>query len=82
LDRFHELVEAVRADILRAEAMKALAEINTSQSLRRALLRKTATPHHNQLLPGQNCAYWRGAEPSRKIHEEERSMGRGKVFIL
>ncbi|CAL1162801.1 unnamed protein product [Cladocopium goreaui] len=54
---------AVRADILRAEAMKALAEINTSQSLRRALLRKTATPHHNQLLPGQNCAYWRWQNP-------------------
>ena len=53
----------VRADILRAEAMKALAEINTSQSLRRALLRKTATPHHNQRLPGQNCAYWRWQNP-------------------
>ena len=54
---------AIRADILRADAMKALAEINTSQSLRRALLRKTATPHHNQLLPGQNCAYWRWQNP-------------------
>ena len=54
---------SIRPDILRAEAMKALIEINTSQSLRRALLRKTATPHHNELLPGQNCAYWRWQNP-------------------
>ena len=53
----------LRPDILRAEAMKALVEINASQSLRRALLRKTATPHHNELLPGQNCAYWRWQNP-------------------
>ena len=42
---------------------KALIEINTSQSLRRALLRKTATAHHNELLPGQNRAYWRWQNP-------------------
>ena len=53
----------IRPDILRAEAMKALAEINTSQSLRRALLRKTATSHQHDLLPGQNCAYWRWQNP-------------------
>ena len=53
----------VRPDILRAEALKALAEINTSQSLRRALLRKTSTAHQHDLLPGQNCAYWRWQNP-------------------
>ena len=54
---------SIRPEILRAEAMKALIEINTSQSLRRALLRKTATAHHNELLPGQNRAYWRWQNP-------------------
>ena len=54
---------AVRPEILRAEAMKALAEVNTSQTLRRALLRKTATGHQMTLEPGQNCAYWRWQVP-------------------
>ena len=49
----------VRPEIFRAEAMKALAEINTSQALRRALLRKTASTNQHELLPGQNYAYWR-----------------------
>ena len=53
----------VRPDILRAEAIKALADINTSQALRRALLWKTATTHAMDLQPGQNCAYWRWQVP-------------------
>ncbi|CAJ1393380.1 unnamed protein product, partial [Effrenium voratum] len=36
---------AMRPDVLRAEAVKAIAEINVSQDL--------------QIEPGQNCAYWR-----------------------
>ena len=52
--------QAIKApDILRAEAIKALADINTSQALWRALLRKTATSNLTDLQPGQNCAYWR-----------------------
>ena len=53
----------IRPDILRAEAMRALADINTSQALRRALLRKTATTNQKDLLPGQSCAYWRWQIP-------------------
>ena len=53
----------IRPDILRAEAMRALADINTSQALRRALLRKTATTNQKDLLPGQSCAYWRRQIP-------------------
>ena len=56
----------VRPDILRAEAIKALADINTSQALRRALLRKTATTHAMDLQPGQNCAYWRWQVPNKR----------------
>ena len=48
---------------VRPEILKALIEINASQSLRRARLRKTATAYHNELLPGQNCAYWRWQNP-------------------
>ena len=59
----NEQYGSVRPDILRAEAMKAMIEVNASQALRRALLRKTATPHHNELLPGQSCAYWRWQNP-------------------
>ena len=59
----NEQYGSVRSDILRAEAMKAMIEVNTSQAPRRALLLKTATPHHNELLPGQSCAYWRWQNP-------------------
>ena len=52
-----------RPEILRAEAVKALAEINASAALRRALLRKTATTIRRDLLPGQPCAFWRWQNP-------------------
>ena len=58
---------AMRPDVLRAEAVKAIAEINVSQALRRALLRKTAaSPKDLQIEPGQNCAYWRWQNPRSK----------------
>ena len=52
-----------RPDVLRAEAIKAIAEVNTSQALCRALLRKTASQDADPLLPGQHCAYWRWQNP-------------------
>ncbi|CAJ1448531.1 unnamed protein product [Effrenium voratum] len=52
-----------RPEILRAEAVKALAEINASAALRRALLRKTATTIRRDLLPGQPTAFWRWQNP-------------------
>ena len=58
---------AMRPDVLRAEAVTAIAEINVSQALRRALLRKTAaSPKDLQIEPGQNCAYWRWQNPRSK----------------
>ncbi|CAE7467549.1 CML10, partial [Symbiodinium pilosum] len=50
----------MRPEILRAEAMKALAEHTASSAIRRAVLRKA---HHQQnlrdLQPGQAVAFWR-----------------------
>ena len=72
---------AIRPDILRAEAVKALADINTSQALRRALLRKTATTHQMDLQPGQNCAYWRWQVPKGRS-TEERSLDSCPLLVL
>ena len=56
-----------RTEILRAEAMKALAEHSASSSIKRALLRKT---RHQQdfkaLQPGQPVAFWRWSGRSRQ----------------
>ena len=57
----------MRPEILRAEAMKALAEHTASSATRRAVLRKT---HHQQnlrdLQPGQAVAFWRWSGRSRQ----------------
>ncbi|CAE7350990.1 GIP [Symbiodinium sp. KB8] len=50
---------AASAEIVRSEAIKAISELNTKQSLRRALLRKTRHVQVADLQPGQPCAYWR-----------------------
>ena len=47
------------AEIIRAEAMKTLCDLNVKQSLRRAMLRKTHHTRVPQLQPGQACSYWR-----------------------
>eukprot|EP00434_Breviolum_minutum_P010232 symbB.v1.2.009030.t1/scaffold568.1/size186168/6 len=48
-----------RAEFIRCEALKRLHELDCSQHLRRALLRKTRTTKIADLQPGQACAYWR-----------------------
>ena len=50
---------AATAERVRAEAVKAIADLNVQQSIRRAILRKTRHVHAPQLEPGQPCAYWR-----------------------
>ena len=48
-----------KAEVIRAEALKTLHDLDTSQHLRRALLRKTRATRVADLLPGQKCAFWR-----------------------
>lgn len=50
---------ALRAELVRSEAMKALLDINAQQQFRRALLRKTRNTRVPDLQPGQRCAVWR-----------------------
>lgn len=55
-----------KAEIIRSEAQKHLIDLNCSQQLRRALLRKTRNTTFPELLPGQNCAYWRWQRRGQK----------------
>ena len=57
---------ALRAELVRSEAIKALADINASQHLRRALLRKTRNTNIADLQPGQRCAVWRWTKRGAK----------------
>ena len=49
----------LRAELVRSEAQKCLLDLNASQQLRRALLRKTRNTAIPDLQPGQRCAVWR-----------------------
>ena len=48
-----------KAEMIRAEAQKHLIDLNISQQLKRAMLRKTRSTQYAELQPGQPCAYWR-----------------------
>ena len=48
-----------KIELVRSEAQKHLIDLNVSQQLRRALLRKTNITRYPELQPGQPCAYWR-----------------------
>ena len=48
-----------KAEMIRAEAQKHLIDLNISQQLKRAMLRKTRATNYAELQPGQPCAYWR-----------------------
>ncbi|CAE7210134.1 TY5A [Symbiodinium sp. KB8] len=59
--------QALRPEVLRADALKALAEHSASTSLKRALLRKTRHQQDlHQLQPGQPIAFWRWSGRSRQ----------------
>ena len=49
---------AYKAEFVRCEALKTLHELDCSQHLRRALLRKTRATKVADLQPGQPCAFW------------------------
>ena len=58
---------ALRHELLRAEALSALAQFSASQAVKRALLRKTRNQKDpNQLQPGQAVAYWRMSGKTRQ----------------
>ena len=50
---------AFKAEVIRAEAMKTLHDLDVNQHLRRALLRRTRVTKVADLQPGQRCAFWR-----------------------
>ena len=50
---------ALKAELVRSEALKCLVDLNAQQQFRRALLRRTKGSHVPELQPGQRCAVWR-----------------------
>ena len=63
----HREQGALQPEILRAEALSALAQFSASQAVKRALLRKTRTQHDlHALQPGQAVAYWRMSGKTRQ----------------
>ncbi|CAK9042996.1 Integrase catalytic domain-containing protein (Fragment), partial [Durusdinium trenchii] len=57
----------LQPELLRAEALTALAQFSASQAVRRSLLRKTCNQQDlSHLQPGQAVAYWRQAGKARQ----------------
>ena len=63
-------------ELLRADALKALAEFNSSSAIRRALLRKTRHQDANDFQAGQPIAYWRWSGRSRQHKKGAWCLGR------
>ena len=57
---------AYKAEFVRCEALKTLHQLDCSQHLRRALLRKTRVTKIAALNPGQPCAFWRWTKRGSK----------------
>ena len=55
-----------KAELIRAEAIKTIHDLDVSSHLRRALLRKTRITKIADVLPGQKCAYWRWSKRGQK----------------
>jgi hypothetical protein len=73
----HPEQHALRPELLRAEALSALAQFSASQAVRRALLRKTR--HQNDpshLEPGQAVAFWRQSAKARQHKRGAWCLGR------
>ena len=63
----HREQGALQPEILRAEALSALAQFSASQAVKRALLRKTRTQQDlHALQSGQAVAYWRMSGKTRQ----------------
>ncbi|CAE7509174.1 RE1 [Symbiodinium sp. CCMP2456] len=63
-------------ELLRADALKALAEFNASSAVKRALLRKTRHLDPSDYQPGQALAYWRWSGRSRQHKKGAWNLGR------
>ena len=65
--QLHPEQQSIQPELLRAEALTALAQFSASQAVRRALLRKTRNQGDpTSLEPGQTIAYWRQQGRSRQ----------------
>ena len=65
--QLHPEQQSLQPELLRAEALTALAQFSASQAVRRALLRKTRNQGDpTSLEPGQTIAYWRQQGRSRQ----------------
>ena len=65
--QLHPEQQSLQPELLRAEALSALAQFSASQAVKRAVLRKTRNQndlHH--LQPGQTVAFWRMQGRSRQ----------------
>ena len=63
-----DIERTYKPEILRADALKILAETSASQAMKRALLRKTRhTQDLSSLQPGQTVAYWRWSGKARQL---------------
>ena len=63
-------------ELLRADALRALAEFSASTAVRRALLRKTRHQDPAEFQPGQPLAYWRWTGRARQHKRGAWSLGR------
>eukprot|EP00439_Symbiodinium_sp_Y106_P057908 s106_g8.t1 len=63
-------------ELLRADALKALAEFNASSAVKRALLRKTKHQDPSDFQAGQPLAYWRWSGRSRQHKKGAWNLGR------
>ena len=55
-----------KMELARSEAQRHILELNVSQQLRRAILRKTNITKYPDLRPGQPCAFWRWQRKGQK----------------
>ena len=77
----HPEQHALQPEILRAEALSALAQFAASQAVKRAMLRKTRNQNDlSQLLPGQTVAFWRMSGKSRQHKKGSWNLARFLAF--
>lgn len=79
--QLHPEQRSLQPELLRAEALSALAQFSASQTVKRAVLRKTRNQkdlHH--LQPGQTVAFWRMQGRSRQHKKGSWNLARFLAF--
>ena len=79
--QLHPEQQSLQPELLRAEALSALAQFSASQAVKRAILRKTRNQndlHH--LQPGQSVAFWRMQGRSRQHKKGSWNLARFLAF--